>query len=167
MKEDPFIVTVEGIIYVILGLFGIFTLCLFLSSCNMAKRCARLYPPIIYDSTRIEVTPGETVYRFDTVTVDCDSVFQFWNKKQALTPGIPAIFPKTGKVRVPCPPSTHRIDTITIDKTKTIVSTAERDALRIAESKLTTRTRNMWIAIVIAALLLGILISKPRIPFIG
>lgn len=72
-----------------------------------AKKCAMWFPiqETIKDS--IVYTKGETQYRYDTVTVDCDSVVSATKKNQSLPSGA-----KVNQVKVPCPPCPLSVDTI-------------------------------------------------------
>lgn len=102
----------------------------------VAKICADLYPPRVFDSTRIEYRQGETIYRHDTVstTIDCP----------------PNSTGTTRTVRIPCPPCPVQVDTLYTTKYSQVENTArvsqlttelqkERDARIKAESG-----RGMW-----------------------
>lgn len=99
-------------------------------SCTSAKRCARLYPVKERTVTTTEIVPGETVYIRDTVTGDCSGVLYEW----ALRHGMEAearrtVSKATAQIRVPCPPSEHRVDTAKTTVTVTVENTAKIDAL--------------------------------------
>lgn len=102
----------------------------------VAKNCGNWYPPKETTITQTEYKQGATVYRTDTVTVDCDSVV------------------KNGKgnnvVSVPCPPQTERVDTFYTSSVTTVENTARITALQQSYDKEHDRAerllweRNLW-----------------------
>lgn len=155
-------------------LFVVFILCLMFSSCSPTKRlgglaakhpdaalkvCANMFPVKVETVTNTEYVAGATVYDTSVVYVDCDSVIKSANSTNVN--GSQKVLTKL--VRVPCPPSTHRVDsvfkTITITKTdtkqiklleKNLVA-SESDAERFKKQ----RNTFMWITGILGVLLLG------------
>lgn len=85
----------------------------------LAKICADAYPVRVIDSTRTEYLPGQVITKTDTVEADCP----------------PNASGEVIRVKVPCPPSTNRVDTFMsvqfrqVENTAKIVALeAERDA---------------------------------------
>lgn len=102
-----------------------------LCSCVTAKKCAARYPPNIYDSTRIEMVMGDTQYLYDTVTADCDSLLFEWAIRNGMAQAaLQALDKRVGKIRVPCPPSTHRVDTVKTDRLRQIERTDKLVAMQ-------------------------------------
>lgn len=114
-------------LYLIAACFFLFCCWLFLSGCKIFKMsqvraakkianveqqqpqvlynfCSTRFPPVTIDSTHTEYVKGETVWRYDTVTVDCDSVVSS-PKSEGSKLSAPHI------VRIPCPPCPISVDT--------------------------------------------------------
>lgn len=152
----------------VIALLSIVALLLIFSSCNPVKRlgglaakmpvaarkvCNTMFPPdvsIIHDTstnTVIEYRKGEplTVYSY----ADCDSAIK------ASKPGT--------RLRIPCPTSTHVVDTlkikttITTTVTKTIINTSKEKELQHDLDKMTTgRNRWRWIGGIGLLLIAGV-----------
>src|SRR5690606_3424613 len=73
----------------------------------------------------IEYVKGDTIYAYDTVTVDCDTV-----QGRVINSVVTKI------VKVPCPPSTHSVDTVfkTVEDAKK-VEAAEAKILTLTADK--------------------------------
>jgi hypothetical protein len=139
----------------------------FLSSCSVQSHMARkrdkamracdvLFPPTSTIVTNTQYIPGLTVYDTAEIYVDCDSVLL--SSKMS-----PVNSVQIRRVKVPCPPSTHKVDTVvrtvTETKTNTIkeqvltqdLAAAQADVDRLKKGRTTWR----WIAIAGIVLLLG------------
>ena len=116
--------------------------------------CVRMFPPKVETVTdtrylpgRIDTLPGETFY------VDCDSVI---HSSKLRGENIVRI----KRVAVPCPPSTHRVDSVFITKTITVTNTAKEQLLTKENTDLTAdndrlkKGRSTWRWIALGALLL-------------
>lgn len=130
---------------------------------KFANPCATLYPVREKENVKEVFVKGETQYQFDTVTIDCDTVYS--NKV----------------VRVPVKVASVRVDTFTRELTKTVENTAaisaaqqetKREQDRAAKAEAMADRikdgRNTWriISIVCLALILGGIafkIAKPSI----
>ena len=89
----------------------------------MAAHCSNVYPIREWETVREKITPGATVYvPGDTVVVDCDSVIKHHTEKREK---YSQVFRKNiHTVRVPCPPSSTRVDTFTRDVERVQENTA-------------------------------------------
>lgn len=81
----------------------------------VAELYAKWFPIKEKVKERIVYKEGATVYRYDTVTIDCDSALKAQQKDGK---------PKTNYVRVPCPPCDESKDTVEHYKEVTQESTA-------------------------------------------
>lgn len=79
----------------------------------LAKICADAYPVRIIDSTRTEYLPGQVVTKTDTVTAECP----------------PNAAGEVVRVKVPCPPSSYRVDTVQTVQFRQVENTAKVKAL--------------------------------------
>lgn len=119
-------------------------LAVLLCSCKSAKWCAQRYPVEVKTVTNTYVADGETVYVYDTVTADCDEVLTEWARRYGMGEQAKEVI-ATGasKIRVPCPPSSHRVDTLKVTNTVTVENTHERDEYKADAARL-RRGRNTW-----------------------
>lgn len=102
----------------------------------VAAGCGNWYPPKETTITRTEYKPGVTVYRSDTVKINCDSVV------------------KNGKgdnvIYMPCPPQSRRVDTFYTTSIQTVENTARITALQQSYNQEHDRAerllweRNLW-----------------------
>lgn len=99
----------------------------------LARYCGTAYPIQAFDSVRVEYRPGRVVTDTSWLTVDCDSVL-----RADLNPTKSGL--NKSVVRVPCPPSTHRIDTVYKERFRTEESTAKL----AAQDSLHARERRDW-----------------------
>jgi hypothetical protein len=111
----------------------------------VAAGCAAWYPPLVTDSVRVELRTGETIYRYDTVTVDCDTVV-----KTGKSPSRPS---HSSIVKIPCPPCPTRVDTLVVERTRQVENTARVAALESENAKL-TKWRDILLTVNIGTLLL-------------
>lgn len=155
-------------------LFVIFLLCLIFSSCAPAKRlgaisakhpdaarrvCVAMFPPEIKTVTDTKYLQGETIYDTAMVYVDCDSVVK-------LAKTDPRIIVK--QVKVPCPPSSHRVDSVFKNTTVTIINKEKERVLEqdLAKSEAKAdklkhaRNNWRWVAAGLALLLAAVVGSK-------
>ena len=154
---------------------------LIFSSCSPTKRigglavkhpdavkrvCADMFPPEVKTVTNTEYIHGATIYDTAMVFVDCDSVIAM--AKSHGKDGKTMV--QTKLVRVPCPPSTHSVDTFVKTETITIENKAKIEVLtkdladsRADEDRL-RKGRNTWRYIALGALvmLLGGAVLKLR-----
>lgn len=147
-------------------LFVVFILCLMFSSCSVQKRigglaikhpdefkraCVLVAPPEIKTVTNTEYLPGIPVVTIDTVYGDCDPVIKYVDGKKVVT---------IQRVKMPCPPSSVRVDTIVKTSTITIENTAKIDVLSKdlttcqAETDRLKKGRSTWRFIALGALVL-------------
>lgn len=108
--------------------------------------CSDFYPPTESITERIEYLPGEVlIIPGDTVNVDCDTV----------GPG--------ELVRIPCPPSSHRTDTVYRDRQTQLVDRGRIQELEFQASDYRERYmkakvgRDTWRTIGLAGIGLAVL----------
>jgi len=86
----------------------------------LIQECLTRFPSKDSIYEKIEYIQGATIITHDSVTIDCDSVIKALNSKTPSTSSIGKL------IKVPCPPSTHQIDTVFKEKV-----TTEQDAVKI------------------------------------
>lgn len=110
------------------------------------KASLELYSP--KDSVFKETTyiKGDTIYaKGDTILVDC----------------------KDKKIKVPCPPSFHRLDTMYINTTKTVTDTRHeqlnitlKEKLAIVETRLVEKGKSLRSSLLVISILVGYLVFR-------
>jgi hypothetical protein len=116
-----------------------------------------MFPPKkeIVTNTETRTVEGPTIYHFDTVTADCDTVYKVGGKRI---------------VRIPCPPSTHKTDTVFTTTTVTTTKTDEKQVMLLQKQlaasesdtdKFKSRSRKQWWAIgIMGAIIAGSVAMK-------
>ena len=92
---------------------------------TVASICSSLYPPLAVVKDSIIYLQGEVEEELVYVEVDCDSVI---NEQKTTKPNV---------VRVPCPPSIYRTDTLLVYKERQVVDRAAVKALSLELKELT------------------------------
>lgn len=161
---------VERVVIVVLCMLAAVAVMLLFVGCSPTKRltnlhvkypdaglkvCASLYPAETKVVRSTEYVMGEAVNHYDTVQIDCDSVVASYRGSHVATSGNVAT---SRMVRIPCPPSTVRIDTVklttntvTVDTKKVNQLTKDNAGLQ-AEFERVQGGRNVWRWIAIGAL---------------